>query len=79
MKAKLKRARIGMSMERGTFTKWHFVAGDQFKMEDVLDDFETETASSEAGAPGDGVTVEVLVGEDEVAAAGPDACIVESA
>ena len=35
--------------------------------------------SSEVEAPGDGVMVEILVGEDEVAAVGQDVCIVESA
>ncbi|MYF88935.1 MAG: acyltransferase [Boseongicola sp. SB0676_bin_33] len=79
MKAKLKRARIGMCMEERTNTKCHFGPADQFEMEDVLYEFETEMVPGEARAPGDGVTVEVPVGEDEAAAAGQDDFIVESA
>ena len=79
MKAKLKLARIGMSMEEGTITKWHVAAGDRFKMGDVLYEVETEKVFNEVEAPGDGVMVEVLVSEDEVAAVGQDVCIVESA
>ena len=79
MKAKLKLARIGMNMEEGTITKRHVVAGDSFRMGDVLCEVETEKVSSEVEAPGDDVMVEVLVGEDEVAAVGQDVCIVASA
>ena len=79
MKARLKLARIGMNMEEGTITKWHVAAGDRLKTGDVLYEVETEKVSSEVEAPGDGVMVEVLVGEDVVAAVGQDVCIVESA
>ena len=79
MKARLKLARIGMNMEEGTITKWHLAAGDRFKTGDVLYEVETEKVSSEVEAPGDGVMVEILVGEDEVAAVGQDVCIVERA
>jgi pyruvate/2-oxoglutarate dehydrogenase complex dihydrolipoamide acyltransferase (E2) component len=48
-------------------------------MGDVLYEVETEKVSNEVEAPGDGVMVEVLVSEDEVAAVGQDVCIVESA
>ncbi len=79
MKAKLKLARIGMNMEEGTIKKWHVAAGDRFKMGDVLYEVETEKVPNEVEAPGDGVMLEVLVGEDEIAAVGQDVCIVESA
>ncbi|MYA87916.1 MAG: acyltransferase [Boseongicola sp. SB0662_bin_57] len=79
MKARLKLARVGMNMEGGTISKWHVAAGDQFRTGDVLYEVETEKVSSEAEAPGDGVMIEVLVREGEVAAVGQDVCIVESA
>ncbi|MDE0212087.1 MAG: hypothetical protein OXI66_06650 [Boseongicola sp.] len=72
MKAKLQSARIGMNLEERTITNRRFVPGDQFEVEDVLYEFETEIVSSEAGAPGDGVTV-------EAAAVDKDVCTVESA
>ena len=60
-------------MEEGTVTKWHYVAGDQFKMEDVPCDIETEIESGEVEAQGDGVMVKVAaVGRQDV-------CVVEEA
>ncbi len=46
---------------------------------DALCEVETKGVSSEVEAPGDGVTPEVLAGEEAVAVVGQDTCIFESA
>lgn len=79
MKAELKLARIGKNMEEGTVTKWSVAAGDRFETGNVRCEVETEGVSDEIEAPGDGVMVEVLVGEDAFAAVSHDACIAECA
>ncbi|MDE0524520.1 MAG: lipoyl domain-containing protein [Boseongicola sp.] len=79
MKAELKLARIGLNMEEGTVTKQRVAAGDRFKTGDFSYEVVTGKASNEIEAPGDGVTAEVPVGEDEVAAECQDACNFESA
>ena len=66
-------------MEEGTITKWSVAAGDRFEKGNVRCEVGAESVSDEIGAPGDGVMVEVLVGEDAFAAVSHDGCIVESA
>ena len=78
MKARLKLARIGMTMEEGTIVAWHVAEGQPFKAGDVLYEVETEKVTNVVEAPGDGTLVEILVAEDEVAEVGQDVCVVES-
>ena len=77
MKVRLKLARIGMNMEEGTIVKWHVAEGGAFKAGDILYEVETEKVTNEVEAPGDGTLIEILVGEDEIAAVGDVVCVVD--
>ena len=79
MKAKLKLARIGMNMEEGTIVNWNVNVGEAFKAGEILYEVETEKVTNEVEAPGDGVLLEILVAEGEIAVVGQAVCVVESA
>ena len=78
MKLKLKLTRVGMSMEEGTITKWHITPGENFKLGDILYEFETEKVANEVEAEGNGKLVEICAKEGETIKVGEAVCIVES-
>jgi len=78
MKIKLKLPRFGMNMEEATVVKWHKQPGDPIKEGDGLYEIETEKVTQVVEATGDGVLVEILVGEDEIAEVGQAVCVVEA-
>lgn len=77
MKVRLKLARYGMNMEEATITKWLKAPGEAIKTGDGLYEIETEKVSQVVEATGDGVFLEALVDEDDIARVGDDVCVVE--
>jgi pyruvate/2-oxoglutarate dehydrogenase complex dihydrolipoamide acyltransferase (E2) component len=77
MKIKLKLPRYGMNMEEATVVKWHKQPGENIREGDPLYEIETEKVTQVVEATGDGVMVEILVPEDEIAEVGQAVCVVE--
>jgi pyruvate/2-oxoglutarate dehydrogenase complex dihydrolipoamide acyltransferase (E2) component len=77
MKASLKLARVGMTMEEATIAKWHKQPGEPFCEGEVLYEIETEKVVQEVLAPGNGTLVEILVPEGAIAAVGAAVCTVD--
>ncbi len=77
MKVSLKLARVGMSMEEATISKWHKAPGEAFKKGEPLYDIETEKVNMEVEAPCDGVLVERKVAEGDNAEVGEVVCTIE--
>lgn len=78
MRTRLKLARVGMTMEEATISRWLKQPGQEFRAGEGLYEIETEKVTSEVEAPGDGRLVEILVPEGETAEVGQDVCVVES-
>ncbi len=79
MKATLKLARVGMTMEEATVVRWAKQPGESFVEGEVLYEIETEKVTQEVEAPGNGSLVEILAPEGAEIAVGDDVCVVESA
>lgn len=79
MKATLKLARVGMTMEEATIVRWAKQPGETFVEGEVLYEIETEKVTQEVEAPGNGSLVEILAPEGAEIAVGDDVCVVESA
>ncbi len=79
MKATLKLARVGMTMEEATVVRWAKQPGETFVEGEVLYEIETEKVTQEVEAPGNGSLVEILAPEGAEIAVGDDVCVVESA
>lgn len=77
MKMYLKLARIGMTMEEATVSRWHKKPGEAFKAGEVLYEIETEKISQEIEATADGTLLEICVPEGEDAQVGQQLCLVE--
>ena len=56
------------SVDDGTVIKWHKSAGDAIQRDELLVEIETDKVVMEVVAPSDGVLVEIVIGEGEVAA-----------
>jgi len=79
MRATLKLARIGMTMEEATITRWHKQPGERFKAGDALYEIETEKVAQAVEATADGTLLEVFVPEGETVAVGDKVCSVDVA
>ena len=79
MKATLKLARVGMTMEEATVVRWAKQPGETFVEGEVLYEIETEKVTQEVEAPGNGSLIEILAPEGAEIAVGDDVCVVESA
>lgn len=77
MKMHLKLARIGMTMEEATISRWHKRPGETFRAGEVLYEIETEKVSQEIEATQDGRLLEICVPEGADAQVGGRLCLVE--
>lgn len=79
MKATLKLARIGMSMQEATIAQWHKTPGESFVAGDPLYAIETDKVTEDIEATANGTLLEIFVQEGEDAAVGAPLCTVEIA
>src|ERR1700684_3806713 len=54
---------LSPTMEEGTLAKWHVKVGDEVRSGDVIAEIETDTATMEVEAVGEGVVEALLVPE----------------
>jgi pyruvate/2-oxoglutarate dehydrogenase complex dihydrolipoamide acyltransferase (E2) component len=78
VKVNLKLNRVGMNMAEATIAKWHRRPGESFKAGDVLYEIETDKVTQEVIAASDGILLEILVPEGEIAAVGAAVCTVDA-
>lgn len=78
MKVTLKLARVGMTMEEATITRWCVQPGERFANDDVLYEIETEKVVQEVTAPAAGTMLEILVAEGAEVTVGDNVCVIDA-
>ena len=77
MRITLKLARVGMSMQEATITRWFKQPGDKFAEGDALYSIETDKVTQDVTATHRGTLLERLVQEGESIAVGGPICVID--